>query len=272
MVWDPDINPTGFTQKIELHKIFGFSGLELTVNSGQLILSDNNENLANTNGTERDAWMYVNQIVATVPVTEDIKLTVAPGFLCTNGALVTGDGGGEMNFLNGDQTYNRTNTNLDGLKLVTIPGDVSFKLAGKPSKFVWDFSKNLDGTDRSALYSNNAATFVPSDRDNLAWLVGFQFGENKKKGDWSVLANYRQVGLSAVDPNINDSDWALSYTNMAGYKAGFQYNLGDATTVSATYFQADNLRKNLGGGTTTYGPGSFKNSVNVLQLDLSVKF
>jgi hypothetical protein len=113
-----------------------------------------------------------------------------------------------------------------------------------------------------------------SSRDDLAFLVGFQIGENKKKGDWSVMANYRQVGLSSVDPNINDSDWALSYTNMAGYKAGFMYSLGDAATVGITYFAADNLRRELGisSGVNAYGPGSGKNSVQVIQLDASVKF
>ncbi|MEI7776032.1 MAG: putative porin, partial [Verrucomicrobiota bacterium] len=106
----------------------------------------------------------------------------------------------------------------------------------------------------------------------LAYLVGFQIGENKKKGDWSLLANYRQVGLSAVDPQINDSDWALSQTNMAGFKVGFFYNIGDATTLGSSFYTADNLRSDLGGGANTYGPGSVSNSVKVLQVDLSVKF
>ena len=131
----------------------------------------------------------------------------------------------------------------------------------------------MDKTQQSSTSSVVAEKLVtPSDRDSLAYLVGFQIGENKKKGDWSLLANYRQVGLSAVDPNINDSDWALSYTNMAGYKVGFFYNLGDATTIGSTFYSANNLRTNLGAVGASAGPGSVYNAVQVLQVDLSVKF
>ena len=80
------------------------------------------------------------------------------------------------------------------------------------------------------------------------------------------------VGLASVDPNINDSDWALSYTNMQGPKVGFLYSLGDATTVGATYYSAQSLRKDLGAGHVSAGPGSQRDNVQVLQVDMSVKF
>jgi len=267
LVWDADINPTGFTQTVDIHKFLELGGLELSLRSGQLIVSDSANESANAAGrnANRDAWIYVNQLVATVPVMDGVKLTVAPGFYCSNGAATTGNGNGEANPAGGA-------TALEGLKIITAPGDVSFKLAGLPVKTQWDFAYNQDATDRSKNYNVNIA---PSGTDKLAWLAGFQVGENKKKGDWSVLANYRQVGLSAVDPNINDSDWALSYTNMSGFKAGFVYNLGDAATIATTYYSANNLRKDLGVGGTAPGsatPGSVMNSVQVLQVDVSVKF
>jgi hypothetical protein len=59
---------------------------------------------------------------------------------------------------------------------------------------------------------------------------------------------------------------------MAGYKVGFFYNLGDATTIGSTFYSANNLRSNLGGGLSAVGPGSGANAVQVLQVDLSVKF
>jgi polyhydroxyalkanoate synthesis regulator phasin len=264
MVWDGDINPTGFTQTVDIHKFLELGGLELSLRSGQLIVSDSANESANATGwnANRDAWIYVNQLVATVPVMDGVKLTVAPGFYCSNGAATTGNGNGEANPAGGA-------TALEGLKIITAPGDVSFKFAGLPVKAQWDFAYNQDATDRTVNYGGTA----PSGTDKLAWLAGFQVGENKKKGDWSLLANYRQVGLSAVDPNINDSDWALSYTNMAGYKVGFFYNLGDATSIGSTFYYADNLRKNLPGAAAGKPGGEGKNnSVQVLQVDLSVKF
>ncbi len=323
MLWDADINPTGFTQRVDLHKFLNIGPLELSVVAGQFVVSDNNEN--NVSGkTNRDAFIYQTQLIAAANVTEGIKVTVAPGFYCSNAAnlaATTSDGGGEYN----SSKWSGLNQ-LDGLKVMLLPGDVSFKVAGLPVKFNWDLAYNKDGTDRSALYGISGVTasnstyllkdtatgklssldsaaagksvgdkttftgktivsevvagksavteksVTSSGRDDMAYLVGFVVGENKKKGDWSLTANYRQVGLSAVDPNINDSDWALSFTNMSGYKAGFLYSLGDATTIGATYYQADNLRKDLGVIGASAGPGSVKNSVSVLQVDVQVKF
>ena len=342
LVWDADINPTGFSQRVDLHKFLELGPLELSIVGLQGIVSDNNEknSYGTTNGTvtsNRDAWVYHTQLIAAVKLSDDVKVTVAPGFYGTNNSVIAGDGGGEENF-----SKNAAYGTTKGLKVLTAPGDVAFKVAGKPVKFQWDLAWNKDSKVRSGYYAgtttytynvaptNGAAattytstssksvgdvvsitatpaatvsvsgggdltatvptipngavvtslkstslapstTFVPSERDALAYLVGFQFGENKKKGDWSLLANYRQVGLSAVDPQINDSDWALSQTNMAGFKVGFFYNIGDATTLGSSFDTADNLRPDLGGN-TSYGPGSVNNSVKVLQVDLSVKF
>jgi len=318
LVWDADINPTGVTERIDFHKFADFGPLELSLVGGQFVASDNAE--SNASGkTNRDAIVYHTQLVAGLKLSDDVKLTVAPGYYTSNGAQLNGDGGGEYNYTKWSSSGTEQ---LRGLKVYTAPGDVSFKVAGKPVKFQWDLAWNADANNRSTLYGTakadagattvvdkagltasgktyaknytetpivdalgaatgasvykstavTATTVTPSDRDSLAYLVGFQIGENKKKGDWSLLANYRQVGLSAVDPNINDSDWALSYTNMAGYKVGFFYNLGDATTIGSTFFSANNLRSSLGGVGSSAGPGSGANAVQVLQVDLSVKF
>jgi len=322
LVWDADINPTGITERFDLHKFADLGPLELSLVGGQFVASDNLEN-GQSNKSNRDAIVYHTQLVAALKLSDDVKVTVAPGYYTSNGANLNGDGGGEANY----SSWSTTGTEqLRGLKVYTAPGDVSFKVAGKPVKFQWDLAWNADANKRSTLYntagvtaSNSTYTTVnstsgavsagvssstvgkavgtaltagnyvvaettvgktavteklvsSSDRDSLAYLVGFQIGENKKKGDWSLLANYREVGLSAVDPNINDSDWALSYTNMAGFKVGFFYNLGDATTIGSTFYSANNLRKDLGTNMPSAGPGSVYNAVQVLQVDLSVKF
>jgi len=306
LVWDADINPTGITEKIDFHKFADLGPLELSLVGGQFVVSDNNEGAATpafpgSGKTNRDAIIYHTQLVAGLKLTDDVKVTVAPGYYTSNGAAVTGDGGGEANWIswypNAGAAANNGVDQLRGLKIYTAPGDVSFKVAGKPAKVLWDLAWNADATNRNNLYkgvTSTASTTNPvpatpttamtgvgaatganltyADRDSLAYLIGFSIGENKKKGDWSLLANYRQVGLSAVDPNINDSDWALSYTNMAGYKVGFLYNLGDATTIGSSFYSANNLRTDLGGGLSGVGPGSRVNAVQVLQVDLSVKF
>ena len=238
MVWASEVNPAGFTEQIDLSKVFGISGVQLSLNSGQFVVSDNNESAADHN-SNRDGFIWQTQLVATAEVASGVKVTVAPGFYSSNGALAA------------------TATQLENMQIVLLPGDVSTELMGQKVKFQWDVAYNLDGANR------NLATSAETDK--RAWLAGFQVGENKKKGDWSAVANYRQVGRSAVDTQINDPDFALGEVNTTGFKFGVTYNIGNSATVGATYYIADNLRKSL--ETPSNG-----NSTQIIQADVSVKF
>lgn len=156
------------------------------------------------------------------------------------------------------------------LGLITAPGDVTFKLAGLDTKLYWDFSYNVDGSERSSreyFLSNHSA------QDDFAWLAGIQVGKNDHAGDWSVFANYRQVGIDAIDPNLNDTNFALSYLNVQGVKTGIAYNFTDSLVGDITYFGAWDLRSGLTGGEAT-GGAQIANAkkVNVLQVDLNLKF
>lgn len=233
MVWGSEVNPAGFSEQFDLSKLLGITGVQLNVNSGQFIVKDNTESDPNHHAN-RDAFIWQTQVVASAEVASGVKLTVAPGYYSSNGA-----------------------DSVEHTQIVLLPGDVSTELAGQKFKFQWDFAYNLDGANR------NLAT--ASGTDKLAWLTGVQIGENKKKGDWSAVANYRRVGRSAIDTQINDPDWALGDVNTTGFKFGVSYSLGNATTIGANYYIADNLRKSLGTPTDS-------NSTSILQADVSVKF
>lgn len=253
MVWGSEVNPSGFTQQIDLSKVFGFSGLQLTLNSGQFVVSDNPESDP-SHQSNRDAYIWQTQLVASAEVAPGVKVTVAPGFYSSNGAAVVDPSGNTFGTVNG--TY------IGNLQVLLLPGDVSTEFGGQKVKFQWDLAYNLDGQNRS--FNNNIARSDASGTDNLAWLAGFQIGENNKKGDWSAVVNYRQVGLSAVDSAITDPDFGFGQTNVSGFKVGFAYNLGSATTIGASYYQMDNLRKGI------TQPGV--NSAQIIQADVSVKF
>ena len=297
MVWDADINPTGFTQRVDLHKLLDLGGIEASLVAGQFVLQDNAESavVTGTGKSEadaRDAFLYQIQLQLTAPIADGVKLTVAPGVIFNNGATVNPAGTvlvtGSLNALNSNESaVTLTPTGgtagqrtLDGQTYIVAPGDVAFTVAGMKSKVLWDFSYNLQGGDRwdalvdTVMLSKDGVTGAAlrgrvSSSDKTAALAGFQLGENKKKGDWSLLANYRYVGAVSVDPNINDSDWALSKLNMHGPKVAFGYNLGDATTLTLSYYSGNNIRKNLNSSSV----GALdRNSVQVLQLDASVKF
>ncbi len=81
--------------------------------------------------------------------------------------------------------------------------------------------------------------------------MGLKFGENKKAGDFSVSADYRQVGISSIDPNLNSSNFALSNLNVEGWEFNLAYNFTDFLTAVLTLYYSDALSKNLYGGYAT---------------------
>ena len=310
MVWDPNINPSGAVEVVKFHKLFG-SGIqqttvaeggktvvsmtqapvaspwELTFAAGQFAFSDNNEDFVD--GQNTDAFLFEEQLIFGYRFSKDVKLTVAPAYLAYNAA--------QINSAINTQPFSQATDGLRAgigetrnLSIVQVPGDLSFKVAGLCTKFLWDFSYNTDGAKRVRdVYGVDGGIEIVKDskgnvvrefqrsnhssQDDMGFQVGVQLGQNVKKGDWSLLTTYRQVGLAAVDPNLNASDWGLSRVNLRGWKLSAAYNFSSAVVGQITYFAADNLRKDLVGGQATGGAKiADANSDQLLTLDLNVKF
>jgi hypothetical protein len=251
LVWDVDLNPTGFSQKIDLNKTFGVSGVDLSLVSGQFILWDNIESSAVSN-ENRDAFLWQTQVVAGVEL-GGAKLTVAPGYLSTNG-------GG----------FNASNY-LSDTQVLLFPGDVSGEVAGIKAKFEWDFAYNVSGEDRSLNAHNGNGGTIAADKsqtsDKLAWLLGVRLGENKKRGDFSVLANYRRIGAGALMNGMNDNEFAFGNgANMGGFKVGAAYSVSDSAYFGVNYLRFEKVsnkdtRNNIGFATGEW-----------LQAEVGVKF
>ncbi|RYD84531.1 MAG: hypothetical protein EOP84_05265 [Verrucomicrobiaceae bacterium] len=307
LVWDPDINPTGLTEHIAFHKLFstdekegdskgGYSKdgktvapapyerpWELTLIAGQFIFDDNLEGGGRDpgetdNDRTTDSYLFQTQLVGSYKFSKDVKLTVAPGWMVYNAASAI-----DLENENRFEDIDGVSGAQRNLNILLLPGDLTFKIAGVKTKFFWDVAYNLEGRKRvediyDVLERNNVRD-DPDDlqessfRDRIAWLAGVQFGENKKAGDWSLMANYRETGLGSVDPNLNDSDFAQGELNTRGFKLGLAYNLTDFAVLGVTYFQAFDLRDDLIGGQATRGNAiADSNEVQVFQVDLNVKF
>jgi hypothetical protein len=154
----------------------------------------------------------------------------------------------------------------DDLAVFSAPGELNFNVAGVPFRPYWDFELNTEGHKRvQDVYLQNSsfetgygtgvsAAHAAQNKDltdNVAWAAGLQIGANKKKGDWSVLGEFRQIGLGAVDQNINGTDFADSYANQQGFKLAAAYNFTDFLTLTTTFYDTwdykDNLYRALGG-------------------------
>jgi hypothetical protein len=174
--------------------------------------------------------------------------------------------------------------------MILAPGDITYELGNIPITLYWDFAYNLQGNDRfntvlgplfsnvsfnskgSPVFSNRAK---PSFSDNLAWLIGLRVGQNKKAGDLSLAADFRQIGIASEDPNINTDDFAESNLNSQGFKIAAAYNINDFVVISVNAWLSWNLTGNLYGGFAT-SPAPFSiangNSDTVLAVDFMMKF
>jgi len=252
LVWDADVNPIGFSQKIDLNKTLGVSGIDLSLVSGQFVITDNDENNP-TNHNNRDAFLWQTQLVAGIDL-GGAKLTVAPGYLSTNGASYSG---------------NTVDNELNDVQVLLIPGDVSGEVAGIKAKFVWDFAYNFAGKDRSL---NNSEVDPSRSSDKLAWLLGVRLGENKKKGDLSAQVNYRQTGAGALPQSLSDNEFGFGDSrNMGGLKVGAAYSLSDSAYFGLNYLKFEQLRSDA-----QYNNGNAANSGfsvgEWFQAEIGVKF
>ncbi len=282
LVWDADINPEGIVEKVEFHELFSAKKpWELSLVAGQFFFYDHNED-----GSDNDVWLFAGQLVGSYRFANGVRVTVAPGYMTYTG--------GQLYGMQNETPFNNTDTVVEGasryLSIITAPGDISFRIAGVKTRVLWDFAYNTDGNRRGTkLYGLTAdlrkvrdgkgktvgytGAGSHSSRDNIAWLAGVQVGENKKKGDASLFFNYRQTGLTSVDPNLNDSDFAFGQLNTQGFKVGAAYNLTDFCVIGLTYYDAWALRKGLiGGQATRDNKLAYLDKVRIFQADLNLKF
>jgi hypothetical protein len=240
---------------------------------------------ANLGINNNDVQIIGNQIPVTWKINKDLSLKVAPGFtFYTGGGNTNYDSGVPVNYGGSGTptnqsyyygTFNSSNDPVfvspreaDDLNVFSAPGEFDFKVANIPFRPYWDFDWNITGKQRVQNVYLNATGSQPNATgatvasvqnqnqalgDNVAWAAGLQIGQNKKKGDWALLGEFRQIGLGSVDPDINGTDFADSYMNQQGLKFSGVYNFTDFLTGTITFYDTwaykSNLYQALGGST-----------------------
>ena len=262
--------------------------LELSLIAGQFIFQNNNADSGSTQ-LKWDAYQFQEQLLAKLHIGDKLTVTVAPGFLNFNDASSGGLPGPHGTIIPPasvqGQTFSQSTTGTPvtfgdtlansqpfpvtqrDLNIILAPGDITYKLYGRPLSLYWDFAYNFSGNERFTrdygplyghyFYVGNSASpsfsvpWTPSFSDNAAWLIGLRYGETKKAGDFSASVDYRQVGISSIDPNLNSSNFALSNLNTEGFEINLAYNFTDFLTAVLTVYYSEALNRNLYGGYAT---------------------
>ncbi len=257
--WDADINPQGLS---EIYKHFIGSKDTFEVRSMQHFMQDRTE-ANNTGPARRDAFLFENQAVYTHWFAPNnlSSVVIAAGYNAYNQSTVLATDG----ILNSAAFVGP----LRAQDYATFAGEVNFANvngAGTAFKVYWDSSYNLTaGTRAYRVYGLNSAKFSDG---STAWLagIGYASGTGKVQGDYSARLDYRRVGITATDPNINDSDWGFSKDNEKGFELTLLYNVTDFSTLGLKYFDTSIIQKGM-----TFSLGNLDHSQELL-LDLVVKF
>lgn len=268
LVWDKDINPAGMVEELRLGDWwYGPEEKEkrrwdVTLVAGQLFFVDNTE------WQTPNAYLFEQQVIFEYNFDSETKVTVAPAFLFYHPGRATGAANAAPFSPESDRPL--WINEASALTLIQVPGELKWEWHKRPLRLEWDFTYNTEGSKRMHdIYGIDSH----SAQDDFSFLVGMQYGETKRKGDFAFYANYRQVGMAAIDPNINDSTFALSRLNMHGFKLGASYNFTDAVVASVTYTAAWRLRNGVRGGQATEGAElANARAAQGVQVDLDVKF
>ena len=199
--------------------------------AGQFIFNNNNANSGSTQ-LKWDSYQFQEQLLARLHIGDKLTFTVAPGFLSFNNSSSGGTPGPNGSIVPPPQvqgqTFSQTTTGSTvvfgdtlansqpfpvtqrDLNIILAPGDITYKIYGKPLSLYWDFAYNFTGDERfnrdygplfsHYFYVGRSATpsfsgrWQPSFSDNAAWLVGLKYGENKKAGDFSSLGRLSAGG------------------------------------------------------------------------------
>jgi len=267
MLWDPDINPEGFSEQIGWSDVF-VDGLGVTLRGGEYITSNakNDTGYQNTGGTKgSDQFLFVAQAEAKYNFDKNTSLVVAPAFIKETNGLATSanqDGGAVFDKQNNIPFVG----NID---VITIPVQFGWKMWDLPNKAYGSWGYNFSADDWAYQVG------LTHGGGNQIWNLGYQLGNASKKGTWQVGLEWRYVEAGSYSTWLQDSDWAASYQNQQGPALSAKYAFTDNIVGGITWFHSSPIKDNSGvtpvNGVTASG-GANIGVTDMVQVDLNWKF
>lgn len=212
MIWDNDITPEGaaYTYK----RISGDH--QYFLNAGGFWMDENH----GVNDTA-DRGIFAAQIGGKFQVGEP-KLIVALahyGFAnFKDGGLVAGVDNGNTTYTdaNGDEVYQYDYNLIEGaLELETQVADMA-----------------------SSVFLSHVVNQDPS-KENKGFLLGFNIGKLKAKGDWQFTYHYKKVEKDAIVAPLSDSNFSDGFSDAQGHGLFAAYAMTNQSEFALTYFDAE---------------------------------
>lgn len=132
-----------------------------------------------------------------------------------------------------------------------------------------DRAGNPDDIDEAGEFGVDDADGWRDISEMFAWRAGMEIGTGtKKKGGWSLMGYYEEVGSDAVPDAFNESDIANSFTNHKAFVAKASYAIRDWWQVTLCWLDSDVLDADLMQDENL----NFTPQCRTIQVDTVVKF
>lgn len=274
LVWDPDVNPEGLAESIK----YGINdNISLFANFGQWFIEEQSS-------TNDDPTLLAYQLGTEIKPNKNIKLQLGAtyyDFLKLDRIQSVSDIEDKEEFVgynheHGQQMiFDSDGRLLNEFRCLEFAAKMKFKkVLPVPFSIFGDYIVNLDAdicdlqngtsyTDSDGNTSDPAdlLDYGSDDRDT-GWLIGFDFGNKKKKGDWYAKYHYQVLEDYAFPAVFVDSDFHGGGTNNEGHYINARYLLADNIQLKATGFITEREDKRKDG----------KKDENRIQLDVVFDF
>jgi hypothetical protein len=256
LVWDPDVHPEGLSETVKFDPADGFG---VFANFGQWFI----EELNLKEESDRDPTLLAYQLGLVVKHSKKVKFQIAGtyyDFVHFDTIKATrGDLGDTETFIGYNQEHSQQMIFDSNEELLNEFGcwELGAKLKVKdvlpvPFSVFGDYVVNADAdvdelvqkgaiqSDATGAYGDDPADLLAyggDDRDS-GWLVGFDLGNKKKKGDWYAKYFYQKLEDYAFPAVFVDSDFHGGGTNNKGHYVQGRYLLTDNIQARSTFFLA----------------------------------
>lgn len=245
MQYDFDVTPEGIAEQVQwrfgpkkTHRLFA--------NFGQYVLDE-------ISGDSNDPYLFDFQGGAEAKF-ERVRLIAAGGYSHTYNLPLVGIASGNQPAGSASPTAQSSSPNrgnatrqpggagttilyLDDFRVVYGRGEVAWTIVKKPFlgtpallTLGGEYIHNL-----SDAYDNlNGSTQAKSPDQTDGWTVQVTFGALRKRGEWSVIYQYKYLEADAVWDALTDSDWGTGGTDREGHAIRGAYNIREWWQVSLT--------------------------------------
>ncbi len=246
IVWDRDVRPEGAYEKVEMKLIKNDSlDLGFFATAGQFILDEDAKlgNAASATagvGGDSQLWalqggfnpvFYIPGLERPVDFTSAVSYYSFLNYADYSNFVVAG-----TSFARGNSNNIAPGTQLDAqdFEIVEIYHELAIYPFGVPSRFFFDFARNVDEHVPKGIKG------TPANRAD-AWALGAKLGGIAKKGDWEIAYQYRYIEPNSVVGAFNDSDFGDGHTDKRGSMIKLGYGLTDSLTLNTAMYFVNNV-------------------------------